>query len=186
MAPCSPLTLMAQVLLTCIVSRRLRMLTTTVMEVFQRQDELSGNTLYGTTLGGGTNGFGTVFAINTDGTCFTLLHSFSFLDGAGPQAGLILTGNTLYGTTSDGCNAIFTDPHNYPLSGSGTVFSISLPPPQLTITLSGVNVILRGRRMRQVHFAIHNQSRSADNLDSCGWAEYSDQSYFWHKTVFTV
>jgi uncharacterized repeat protein (TIGR03803 family) len=64
---------------------------------------LSGSTLYGTALGGGTYGRGTVFAVNTDGTGFTTLHSFTGdSDGAGPVAGLILSGNTLYGTTSIG------------------------------------------------------------------------------------
>ena len=38
---------------------------------------LSGNTLYGTASGGGTNGNGTVFAVNTDGTGFTVLHTFT-------------------------------------------------------------------------------------------------------------
>ncbi len=83
---------------------------------------LSGNTLYGTALGGGRSGNGTVFAINTDGTDFTNLYSFSARsgsygtnsDGALPEAGLILSGNTLYGTASDGGS-----------SGSGTVFAIN-------------------------------------------------------------
>ena len=43
---------------------------------------------------------GTVFAVNTDGTGFTNLYSFTDgSDGANPNAGLILSGNTLYGTT---------------------------------------------------------------------------------------
>src|SRR5665213_485508 len=37
---------------------------------------LSGNTLYGTAEGGGSGGNGTVFAVNTNGTGFTNLHSF--------------------------------------------------------------------------------------------------------------
>ena len=37
---------------------------------------LSGNTLYGTARSGGSSGNGTVFALNTDGTGFTNLHSF--------------------------------------------------------------------------------------------------------------
>ena len=37
---------------------------------------LSGNTLYGASYDGGTNGTGAVFAVNTNGT-FTLLHDFS-------------------------------------------------------------------------------------------------------------
>jgi len=45
-------------------------------------------------------GAGTVFAINTDGTGFTTLHSFNDYEGAAnPWAPLILSRNTLYGTT---------------------------------------------------------------------------------------
>ncbi len=63
---------------------------------------LSGNTLYGTTYGGGSSGNGTVFAVNIDGTGFTTLHTFTFgSDGGQPIAGLILSGNTLYGTASE-------------------------------------------------------------------------------------
>src|SRR6266478_1849743 len=96
---------------------------------------LSGNTLYGTARNGGSSGQGTVFAVNTDGTGFTTLHSFtanSYLtsytnsDGANPQAELILSGNTLYGTASGGGG-----------SGHGTVFSLSFRP-QLTIPRSRV------------------------------------------------
>ena len=76
---------------------------------------LSGNTLYGTTEAGGQSGDGTVFAINTDGTGFTNLYSFTGgNDGANPQAGLILSANTLYGTAPSGGN-----------SGYGTVFAIN-------------------------------------------------------------
>ena len=103
---------------------------------------LSGNTLYGTTLGGGNSGKGTVFAVNTDGTDFTTLYTFSATsgpastnsDGASLRAGLILSGNTLYGTADRGGT-----------SGYGTVFSLSLESvgvPQLTIIPSGANVIL--------------------------------------------
>ena len=102
---------------------------------------LSGNTLYGTTSSGSTNGSGTVFAVNTNGTGFTTLYNLSASstnssgvytnsDGANPE-GLILSGNTLYGTAADGGS-----------SGVGTVFSLSFPPPQLTIIQYGANVIL--------------------------------------------
>ncbi|HWC61420.1 MAG TPA: choice-of-anchor tandem repeat GloVer-containing protein [Verrucomicrobiae bacterium] len=63
---------------------------------------LSGNTLYGTAASGGPRLYGTAFAIHTDGTGFTNLHSFTNYDGVGPDAGLILSGNTLYGTTAGG------------------------------------------------------------------------------------
>src|SRR3989442_559083 len=87
---------------------------------------LSGNNLYGAAACGGSPGPGRVFAVNTDGTDFTSLYSFTGgSDGANPQAGLILSGNTLYGTA-------FIEG----TSGNGTVFSLSLrsvSPPQLTI-----------------------------------------------------
>src|SRR5215831_8307035 len=38
---------------------------------------LSGNTLYGTAIQGGSGGSGTVFKVNTDGTGFVTLHSFT-------------------------------------------------------------------------------------------------------------
>ena len=70
---------------------------------------LSSSTLYGTAHEGGDNGKGTIFKINTDGTGFTTLHSFSALqgggsdgytwnyDGAWPVGKLVLSGNILYG-----------------------------------------------------------------------------------------
>src|SRR5215472_7193654 len=64
---------------------------------------LSGSRLYGTAQEGGDSVFyGMVYAINTDGTGFTNLHSFTFSDGSTPVGALILSGNTLYGTTKEG------------------------------------------------------------------------------------
>src|SRR5208282_2120745 len=63
---------------------------------------LSNNTLYGTASSGGNPGFGTVFALNSNGTGFTVLHNFTYNDGGHPRAGLILSGNTLYGTAYSG------------------------------------------------------------------------------------
>ncbi len=57
-----------------------------------------GNTLYGTTTGGGTAGAGTVFALGTNGGGFTLLHSLTNSEGLSPQGPLLLSGSTLYGT----------------------------------------------------------------------------------------
>ena len=83
---------------------------------------LSGNTLYGTTVNGGTNGSGTVFAINTDGTGFTNIYTFTVLSGTGTNSdgaepggeGLTISGNTLYGTALLGG-----------ATGNGTVFKIN-------------------------------------------------------------
>jgi len=100
---------------------------------------LSGNTLYGTANAGGISGHGTVFAVNTNGTGFANLYSFSATppypnitnrDGANPSAGVVLSGNTLYGTAAYGGS-----------SGNGTIFSLSFAP-QLTIILSGTSVVL--------------------------------------------
>ncbi len=96
----------------------------------------SGNTLYGTAGSGGSSGSGTAFSLNTNGTGFTILHTFSAfdsssnnIDGVNPS-GLVLSGNTLYGMAfADGS------------SGNGTLFSISFAP-QLTISPSAANVIL--------------------------------------------
>lgn len=85
---------------------------------------LSGNTLYGTTSQGGIWGVGTVFRINTDGTGFTNLHSFTLPsnvwprytndDGAYPVGDLVLSGETLYGVAPRG-GAL----------GNGAVFAVS-------------------------------------------------------------
>jgi uncharacterized repeat protein (TIGR03803 family) len=84
---------------------------------------LSGNKLYGTTRNGGKSGNGTVFTLNTDGTGFTNVHSFTATsispgsvntDGANPEGGLVLFSNTLYGTTFQGG-----------ASANGTVFALN-------------------------------------------------------------
>lgn len=63
---------------------------------------MSGCTLYGATYYGGSNGFGTIFSVNTNGS-FNTLYSFTGGDdGADPQGGLVLSGDTLYGTTVGG------------------------------------------------------------------------------------
>ena len=83
---------------------------------------LSGNTLYGTASGGPYGGLGAVFAVNTNGTGFTNLYYFTGRsDGAGPQAGLLLSGNTLYGTSrGDSSNAGTV----FALKTNGTGFTI--------------------------------------------------------------
>jgi uncharacterized repeat protein (TIGR03803 family) len=100
---------------------------------------LIGDTLYGTTLEGGTNGGGgVVYSINTNGSNFTVLHSFSNpvnngsgvytnLSGGGTRAGVALSGHVLFGTT----------PYGGPYGG-GTLFAIILPsPPSLKIAPAG-------------------------------------------------
>ena len=47
---------------------------------------VSGNTIYGTASVSGIGGQGTLFQINTDGTAFSVLHSFQYTDGGQPEA----------------------------------------------------------------------------------------------------
>ena len=98
---------------------------------------LSGNTLYGTTYRGGTNGNGTLFAVNTNGAGFTVLHTFKALDvatgttnsdGANPYAGLMLSGSTLYGMAMNGGS-----------NGNGTVFAINTNGTGFTVLHSFTN-----------------------------------------------
>ena len=64
---------------------------------------LGGNTLYGTTTYGGTNGSGTIFALNTDGSGYRILYSFTNApDGIYPYSGLALGAGVLFGTCSGG------------------------------------------------------------------------------------
>ena len=65
---------------------------------------LSGTNFYGMTSQGGAAGLGVVFRVNTNGTGYTNLHSFTGYpnDGAGPPGSLTLDGSTLYGMTQEG------------------------------------------------------------------------------------
>lgn len=79
---------------------------------------LSGNTLYGTATGGGTWLNGTIFKLGTNGTGFTVLHTFTNnsynTDGSYPQSVLVLSSNTLYGTASGFAGEV-----------NGTVFAVN-------------------------------------------------------------
>ena len=75
----------------------------------------SGSVLFGMTDGGGSSNKGTIFSMNTDGTGFETLLSFSGTNGNGPNhCSLTLCESTLYGMTwGGGVNQL------------GNIFSIS-------------------------------------------------------------
>ncbi len=75
--------------------------------------------LYGTTVSGGANGYGTIFKIDPSGSSFTVVHDFDAISGANPYAGLIQAADgQLYGTTE----STTVDSQNR--NGSGTVYRI--------------------------------------------------------------
>jgi autotransporter-associated beta strand protein/uncharacterized repeat protein (TIGR03803 family) len=74
---------------------------------------VNGSTIYGMTTGGGANGEGTIFRLNTDGTGFQTLFSFSGTNCSGSWGSLTLAGTTLYGMAGGGA------------SDNGSIFSIS-------------------------------------------------------------
>ena len=88
-----------------------------------------GNKLYGTTSQNGSSGNGTIFSLNTDGSDFNVLYTFTpttnntNTDGAYTTSSLVLSGNTLYGTPQEG-GAL----------GDGSVFALQLP-----VTVSGIS-----------------------------------------------
>lgn len=58
--------------------------------------------LYGTTMQGGTNQGGVVYAVDAASGAETVLHDFAGNDGLSPQAGLTMKNSRLYGTTAKG------------------------------------------------------------------------------------
>jgi uncharacterized repeat protein (TIGR03803 family) len=118
---------------------------------------LSGHTLYGTADAGGAKNFGTVFAINTNGTGFTTLYSFTNgLDGSSPASGVLLSGNTLYGTASGGGT-----------NGVGTIYSLGVPlPPTMTIAISGTNLIINW----PTNVATYTLMTGTNLNSSAGWS----------------
>jgi uncharacterized repeat protein (TIGR03803 family) len=89
---------------------------------------LSNNILYGTARFGGSSANGTIFKLNTDGSGFTILHSFTAAsglfsnvtnsDGVLPSGRLALSGNTLYGAVPRRVGTVFK------LSTDGSGFDV--------------------------------------------------------------
>jgi uncharacterized repeat protein (TIGR03803 family) len=99
---------------------------------------LSGNTLYGAAVYGGSRSYGTLFSVDTVTSNFTTLHSFDETnDGGNPRAGLLLAGNALYGTAQ-----------SFGSGGTGTVFrlllgSVSASQPDIvSVSSSGTNLVI--------------------------------------------
>jgi uncharacterized repeat protein (TIGR03803 family) len=83
---------------------------------------VSGNTLFGITSAGGTDGAGTVFKIEEDGSGFEVLHHFVGPNGGSFFSALSIVDSTIFGTTG---GAIFK--MNIDGSGYQTVRSLDNP-----------------------------------------------------------
>ena len=146
----------------------------------------NGTTLYGTASRGGSNNQGTLFAIRTDGSGFTNLHSFTGgNDGANPQAGLILSSNgtTFYGTAyfggSNGNGTIFaiqtngsgfTNLHTFTAEVNNTNGDGAFPPAGLILSSNGTTLYgtayFGGSHNKGTLFAIRTDGSGFTNLHS--------------------
>ncbi|HEX3627693.1 MAG TPA: choice-of-anchor tandem repeat GloVer-containing protein [Verrucomicrobiae bacterium] len=114
--------------------------------------------LYGTSYAGGTNGYGSIFQIITNGA-LTPLYSFTDgRDGAVPFAGLTAANGILYGTASGGGT-----------SGKGTVFELTLSPPALKILFDGHQSVLSWPAWANTYIL-----QSTTNLASPNWTTISN------------
>jgi uncharacterized repeat protein (TIGR03803 family) len=99
---------------------------------------LSGDTLYGTSQFNGSNGFGQVYSINTNGGDFTAIYSFTKphngtnTDGSSPRTGLVLSDANLFGTAYFGG------------TGNGTVFKLIVAPTVTNFHLAGNDLVFKG------------------------------------------
>lgn len=130
----------------------------------------SDGKLYGTTAGDGSTYGGSLFTIGTDGSGYSVLHTFvkSSSDGFSPQAGLLQADDgRLYGTTSGGG-----------VGNNGTVFALSLglPTPAPTIRAvsptsgpTGVATLIHGNYFVGASAAGFNGATASPTVASSQW-----------------
>lgn len=73
---------------------------------------LANNKLWGMSYDGGISNYGTIYTIETNGTGFTVVHSFDDLNGKNPKGGLLEYNSKIYGLTflggTDNMGVIFS------------------------------------------------------------------------------
>jgi uncharacterized repeat protein (TIGR03803 family) len=114
---------------------------------------ISGTEMYGMTPAGGTDNLGTIFEMNSDGTGYQILHSFTGgpNDGSMPNGDLTLVGSTLYGMTvvggTDNLGVIFSFPISVPEPSS---FALAACARCIALAARRIH---RRNRSRSVHVA---------------------------------
>ena len=85
---------------------------------------LSGASLYGMTVAGGVSNTGVIYKVGTDGSGYSILHSFTLspTDGNTPFGSVIASGSMLYGMTTGGGSSF-----------AGTVFRMDMDGSDFTI-----------------------------------------------------
>ena len=99
--------------------------------------EGSDGAIYGTTEGGGTNDYGTLFRLNKNGTGYTRLATFSDSSGKHPHGGLVIgSDGAFYGTTDQGGASGFGAVFRYgePIE---EIFAVQLSTGQVTLSCLG-------------------------------------------------
>jgi uncharacterized repeat protein (TIGR03803 family) len=125
-------------------------------------------TLYGTTLYGGSNWWGTAFKLNKDGSGYTVLYNFGSTagDGSGPAAALTLGNDgAFYGTTTHGGDL-----------GFGTVFRLFSTP---SVAISGLELSASGVSLDFTGGAAGQPFRiqAATNLTSPVWQNVATNQF---------
>jgi len=113
-----------------------------------------GSTLFAMTHDGGANGLGVLLSVNSDGSAYTVDHSFAGgpLDGATPFGSLTELNGVLYGTTVQGGSA-----------NDGVIFSFTpIPEPSSFVLLAaaGAAAAIVRRRFKR---AARTESRRDNN-----------------------
>jgi len=125
---------------------------------------LSGSILYGMTVFGGTNAYGVIFQVGTNGTGYTTLYQFgsSASDGEYPRGSLTLSGSTLYGMTSfggtNGVGVIFSLRPEVSLSVTKLQAKVNLNPAKTNIDTCSLTVSLA----LEADFSVTNQPVTVD------------------------
>ena len=163
---------------------------------------LSGNSLYGTTLQGGTSNSGTVFRMNANGTGYTNLHAFTggTTDGSSPWGNVTLSTGMLYGMSisggADDKGVVFkmnTDGSGYSLlhEFAGGVADGATPYGSLTLSGSLLYGMTRngGTSDKGVVFKINTDGTGYSNLHMfTGGTEDGSMPYgslvLWGNTLF--